>query len=116
MRCNSIKSNYLKIRNNFFCRLRKRGYKKVPLRRLFRSVKFESRNILLAISTENLDFCEIRDSEGDVGIDKDAERIFSDTFSEKTDVLEEKNQNNIQCISVKLPIPCVPSVKIDCSF
>ena len=116
VRCNSIKSNYLKIRNKIFCRLRKRGYKKVPLRRLFRSVKFESRNILLAISTENLDFCEIRDSEVDVGIVKDAERIFTDTFSEKTDVLEEKNQNDIHCISVKLPDPCVSSVKVGCSF
>jgi len=114
VRCNSIKSNYLKIRNNFFCRLRKRGYKKVPLRRLFSSVKFESRNILLAISTENLDFCEIRDSEVDVGIVKDAERIFTDTFSEKTDVLEEKNQNNIHCISVNIPVNCVSPAKVGC--
>ena len=68
------------------------------MRRLFRSVKFESRNILLAISTENLDFCEIRDSEVDVGIVKDAERIFTDTISIKTDFLEEKNQNNIHCL------------------
>ena len=86
------------------------------LRRLFRSVKFESRKNLLAISTENLDFCEIRDSEVDIGFVEDAERIFADTFSEKTDVLEEKNQNNIQCISVKLPVHCVSSIKVGCSF
>ena len=92
MRCNSIKSNNLKIRNKFFCRLRKRGYKKVLLRRLFRSVKFESRNNLLAISTENIDFCQIRDAEVDIGFVKGAEHIFTDTFSEKTDVLKEKNQ------------------------
>ena len=86
--------------------------KKVPLRKLFRSVKFESRNILLAISTENVDFCEIRNSEVDVGIVKDTERIFTDTFSEKTDVLEEKNQNDIHCISVNVPASCVSSVKV----
>ena len=95
-------------------RLIKRGYKKVALKRLFRSVKFESRKTLLAISTENLDFCEIRDSEVDVGFIKDAERIFSDFFSEKTMVLEEKNQNDIHCISVNVPAPCVPSVKVGC--
>ena len=77
--------------------------KKVPLRRLFRSVKFESRNILLAISTENLDF-----------VIKDAERIFTDTFSEKTDVLEEKNQNNIHGISVNIPVNCVSPAKVGC--
>ena len=86
------------------------------LRRLFRSVNFESRKNLLSISTEKLDFCEIRDSEVDIGLVEDAERIFADTFSEKTDVLEEKNQNNIQCISVKLLVPCVSSVKVGCSF
>ena len=86
------------------------------LRRLFRSVKFESRKNLLAISTEKLDFCEIHDSEVDIGLVEDAARIFADTFSEKTDVLEEKNQNNIQCISVKLPVHCVSSVKVGCSF
>ena len=90
--------------------------KKVLLRRLFRSVKFESRNNLLAISTENLGFCEIRNAEVNIGFVKDAERIFTDTFSEKTDVLEEKNQNNIQCISVKLPDHCVSSIKVGCSF
>ena len=95
-------------------RLRKRGYKRVTLRRLFRSVKFESRKTLLAISTENLDFCEIRDSEVDVGFIKDAERIFSDSFSEKTMVLEEKNQNNIHCISVNEPTICVSSAKVGC--
>ena len=116
VRCNSIKRNYFKIRNKFFLRLRKRGYKRVTLRRLFRSVKFESRKNLLAISTEKLDFCEIRDSEVDIGLVEDAERIFADTFSEKTNVLEEKNQNNIQCISVKLPVLSVSSVKVGCSF
>ena len=114
VRCNSIKRNYFKIRNKFFLRLRKRGYKRVTLRRLFRSVKFESRKTLLAISTENLDFCEIRDSEVDVGFIKDAERIFSDSFSEKTMVLEEKNQNNIHCISVNVPTICVSSAKVGC--
>ena len=79
------------------------------LRRLFRSVKF-------AISTEHLDFCEICDAEVDMGLVEDAERLFADTFSEKTDVLEEKNQNNIQCISVKLPVHFVSSVKVGCSF
>ena len=76
-------------------RLRKRGYKKVALRRLFRSVKFESRRTLLAISTENSDFCEIRDSGVYVGFIKYAERIFSDSFSEKTMVLEEKKKTSI---------------------
>ena len=114
VRCNSIKSNYLEIRNKFSCRLRKRGSKKVPLRRLFRSVKFESRSMLLAIKTENLDFCEIRDSEVDVGFINVAERIFSDSFSEKTMVLEEKNQNNIHCISVNEPTNCVSSAKVGC--
>ena len=60
VRCNSIKANFFKIRNKFFARLRNRGYKKLPLKRLFRKVQFEFRNILLAFSTETLDFCEIR--------------------------------------------------------
>ena len=42
---------------------------------------------------------------------EDAERIFTDTFSEKTNVLEENNQNDIHCISVNLK-----SVKVGCSF
>ena len=73
-----------------------------------------SRNNLPAISTENLRFCEIRYSEVDVVIIKDAERIFTDTFSEKTDVLEEKNQNNIHCISVNIPVNCVSPAKVGC--
>ena len=49
-----------------------------------------------------------------MGFIKDAERIFLDSFSEKTMVLEEKNQNNIHCISVNVPAPCVSSAKVGC--
>ena len=35
VRYNTIKKNFLKIRNKFYARLRNRGYKKIPLKRLF---------------------------------------------------------------------------------
>ena len=57
------------------------GTKNIYFKKHFSAVKFESRKNLLAILTENLDFCEIRESEVDYSIIKDAECIFTDTFS-----------------------------------
>ena len=111
VRFNSIKSNFLKIRNNFFVRLRDRGYKKSILKKFFGVIKFESRKKLLAISTKNQDFCEIRETEVNCSIIEDAERIFSDSF------LEETNQNqrsNFHIASVTIPSVHVPPKKVGC--
>ena len=56
-------SNLTFSKFRIFARLRNRGYKKIPLKRLFICVKFGYRMDLLAISLENLDFREIRDTE-----------------------------------------------------
>ena len=66
----------------------------------FSIVSFESRKNLLAISTENFDFCEIRESEVDYSIIKNAYRIFTDTFSEEI---------------IKPPV-CVSSKKVGCLY
>ena len=98
MRFNTIKFNFLKIRNRFFVRLRNRGYKKQALKKLFGFVKFESRKNLLAISTENLDFCEIRKSEVDYSFIKNVERIFMDTFSEEITIPSQNDNIREICV------------------
>ena len=49
-----------------------------------------------------------------MGIIKDAQRIFTHTFSEKTDVFGRKNQNNIHNIRVRVPSTCVSPAKVGC--
>ena len=89
------------------------GIKKNPLKRLFRRVKFGQRKDLLAISSEKLDFREIRDSEVECNLIRDSERIFQDTFSEEINFSEEKNPRcTIQNISVSVPINSVNVVKV----
>ena len=46
---------------------------------------------LLAISLENLDFREIRDTKVECGLILDAEHIFQDTFSEETAFLKKRS-------------------------
>ena len=68
---------------------------------------------LLAISSEKLDFCEIRDSEAECNLIRDSERIFQDTFLEETKVSEENNPRcAIQNISVSVPTNSVNVVKV----
>ena len=68
---------------------------------------------LLAISSEKLDFREIRDSEVECNLIRDSERIFQDTFSEETIVSEENNPRcTIQNISVSVPNNSVNVVKV----
>ena len=103
VRYNTLKRNFLKIRNKFFARLRNRGYEKIPLKRLFRGVKFGQRMELLAISSEKLDFREIRDSEVECNLINDSERIFQDTFSDEIYISEENDPKcTIQKISVNV--------------
>ena len=54
VRCNTLEFNFLKIKNNFFRKLRNRGYKKHFVKRLFKNVKFSSRNTLLKISQQKV--------------------------------------------------------------
>ena len=56
IRFNMVKTNFLKIRNKFYARLRNRGYKKVQLKRLFKLVKYRDRMNLLAFSYEKDQF------------------------------------------------------------
>ena len=105
--------NFLKIRNKFFARLRNRGYEKIPLKRLFRRVKFGQRMELLAISSEKLDFREIRDSEVECNLINDSERIFQDIFSDEIYISEENDPKcTIQNISVIAPSNSVSVDKV----
>ena len=113
VRYNTLKRNFLKIRNKFFARLRNRGYEKIPLKRLFRRVKFGQRMELLAISSEKLDFREIRDTEVECNLINDSERIFQDTFSDEIYISEENNPRcTIQNISVSVPSNSVSVDKV----
>ena len=47
IRYNPLKLTFLKIRTQFFSRLRNRGFKKVWLRRLFSVLKYEDRQKLM---------------------------------------------------------------------
>ena len=58
VRFNTIKKNFLKIKQKIFTRLRNRGYTKIFLARLFSKIKFASRNKLLAISADNENYRE----------------------------------------------------------
>ena len=115
VRYNTIKKNFLKIRNKFYARLRNRGYKKTPLKRLFRCVKFGQRKDLLAVSSEMFNFRETRDSEVECNLIRDSERIFQDTFSEEINFSEENNPRcTIQNISVSVPFKSVKVDKVGC--
>ena len=70
--------------NNFIGRLRNRGYDKKFLTTLFRKIEFGSRNKLLAISEDNIDYLEIDSHRSDTVLINDAERMFQDIFSEVT--------------------------------
>ena len=69
-------------KNNFFKRLRLRGYKKIFLKRLFRKVKYSSRISFLKFPpkyfTEEKFYSERKDTE----ILENAEQTFHETFSD----------------------------------
>ena len=99
-----MEENFVKIKRKFFIRLRNRGYKKVFLSRLFRKVKFESRNKLLAISADNENYREIGNDRSDTNLVNDAERMFQKTFSEEEIPMENNQNNNVHTISIPSPL------------
>ena len=68
---------------------------------------------LLAISSEKLDFREIRDSEVECNLINDSERIFQDIFSDEIYISEENDPKcTIQNISVNVPSNSVSVDKV----
>ena len=114
VRVNTLEENFVKIKREFFIRLRNRGYKKVFLSRLFRKVKFESRNKLLAISAENENYREIGNDRSDTNLVNDAERMFQKTFSEEEIPMENNQNNNVHTISVPSPLSMCCDLKVGC--
>ena len=94
IRYNTVKTNFLKIRNKFYARLRNRGYKKVQLKRLFSRVKYRDRMNLLSISFEKFDFREIRKTEVESGLIAESEHLFMEVFAE---VLNRQSENLLRC-------------------
>ena len=94
VRYNTVKSSFCKIRNKFYIRLRNRGYEKVKLKRLFLQVKYGDRMKLLSISSENIDFREIRETEVESRLMQESECLFMDVFAE---VLNSQSENLPRC-------------------
>ena len=82
VRISTQEISFLKTKTKFFKRLRLRGYKKLFLKRLFRKVKYSSRNVFLKFppkfSTEEKFHSERRENT----IIENAEQIFQEKFSE----------------------------------
>ena len=114
VRFNTLEENFVKIKRKFFIRLRNRGYKKVFLSRLFRKVKFESRNKLLAISADNENYWGIGNDRSDTSLVNDAERMFQMTFSEEEIPMENNQNNNVHTISVPSPLSVCCDLKVGC--
>ena len=114
VRFNTIKKNFLKIKREFFIRLRNRGYTKIFLARLFSKIKFASRNKLLAISVDNENYRETGKNRSDTEIINDAERMFQLTFSEEEIPQENFQNNNIRTCSVLSPISLCDTSKVSC--
>ena len=104
VRYNTVKSSFCKIRNKFYARLRNRGYEKIKLKRLFLRVKYGDRMKLLSISSENIDFREIRETEVESKLIQESECLFMDVFAE---VLNSQSENlpgcNVHNISIDVP-------------
>ena len=76
-------------------------------------MKCGQRSDALPISSENLDFCEICNSEVDCNLIRDSEHIFPDTFSEEIVNPEEHNPRcTVQNISVSVPSNSVSVDKV----
>ena len=104
VRYNTVKSSFCKIRNKFYARLRNWGCEKVKLKRLFLQVKYGDRMNLLSISSENIDFREIPETEVESRLMQESECLFMDVFAE---VLNSQSENlpgrNVHNISIDVP-------------
>ena len=114
VRFNTLEKNFLKITWKFFIRLRNRGYKKVFLPRLFRKIKFGSRNKLLAISADNENYREIGNNRSDTNLVNDAERMFQMTFSEEEIPMKNNQNTNVHTPSVPFPLSLCCDSKVSC--
>jgi len=102
----------LKIKQKFFFRLRNRGYKNVFLAKLFKKVKYGTRNKLLAISADNENYRETGNNRSDTILINEAERMFQLTFSEEKIPVEIiKTTMSVLVVSF-LPILCVVSQRL----
>ena len=71
---------------------------------------------LLAISSENFDFCEIRETEVESGLIAESEHLFMDAFAEEQKCQSANNPGcNIHNISVNVPPNTVLPAKV-CGF
>jgi len=104
VRYNTVKLVFFRIRNNFFARLRNRGYKKVQLKRLFSTVKYRHRMNLLSMSCEKVNFRDIRETEVESELIAESEHLFMDVFAE---VLNSQSENlprcNVHNMSINIP-------------
>ena len=77
IRYNSLKLTFLKIRTQFFSRLRNHGFKKVWLRKHVSVVKYEDRQRLMADSQYSTpDFQVVLETEAESLVVRDSERIL----------------------------------------
>ena len=114
VRFNTQKKNFLKIKRKFFVRLRNRGYKKVFLARLFKKVKYGTRNKLLAISADNENYRGIGNDRSDTSLVNDAERMFQQTFSEEEIPMENNLNLNVHTVCVPSPLSVFCDSKVGC--
>ena len=114
VRFNTLEKNFIKLKRNFFLRLRNRGYTKIALSRLFRKIKFGSRNKLLAISADNENYRETGNNRSDTILINEAERMFQMTFSEEEIPMENNRNNNVRTCSIFSPISLCCLSKVSC--
>ena len=114
VRFNTQKKNFLKIKRKFFVRLRNRGYKKVFLARLFKKVKYGTRNKLLAISADNENYRGIGNDRSDTSLVNDAERMFQQTFSEEEIPMENNLNFTVHTICVPSPLSVCCDSNVGC--
>ena len=114
VRFNTLEKNFIKLKRKFFLRLRNRGYTKIALSRLFRKIKFGSRNKLLAISADNENYRETGNNRSDTILINEAERMFQMTFSEEEIPMENNRNNNVRTCSIFSPISLCCLSKVSC--
>ena len=116
VRISTQEISFLKTKNKFFKRLRLRGYKKLFLKRLFRKVKYSSRNAFLKFPPKFITEEKFHSERRENTIIENAEQAFQETFSEDflnlmenvlnsdsgTNSIVSLNDNNTNVVSEKV--------------